>query len=519
MKPKAYLLGTWNWLYPKFPDLMGYGIRQALPTPPKLVLGSSSLAMRLLMNRYKTGIQNPLPSFRQHRPGRLIIQLHHAKRANDHYDFRLTGIRKGLAISWASKKLLGSAPKIRLVRTDDHREDFGTNPPDFIPPGQYGAGKPGMPLYEKVIDCPVTFVESRPDSITLWADLGAGEQKFVLRDTTTGWLGICVTPPISVIPDMTRQSMKVGRIEGRANEQCSDYITTRKIDGAHTFALISGKTARFFSHRVSKVSNRQIEYTPKIKHLADLTRPLKDTRVHGELWHPKGASFLAGLLNTKSVTTAIANGADKVQFAMFDVSWFNGRDVRGLPYKQRFELLYEIARLTNLAVVPRQHQGTIGTFFDSVTKDHVIPQDGVVIANKEAPYQAGLFGEKLKLMNPIDGVVKAILPGRLGFSKFLGALLVEVPDEAGGVKEVHVGTGFTKWEREWIWNRREQLIGEVVQVGFTARTSLSRTGSRFLGWHSSKSEVGLQMYSEAIDPKDPSLIYRLKAAVGWRKKS
>ena len=78
-------------------------------------------------------------------------------------------------------------------------------------------------------------------------------------------------------------------------------------------------------------------------------------------------------------------------------------------------------------------------------------------------------------------------------------------------------------QRQWIWDHRDVLTGQIAEVrAMNVNESGAIRAGVFVRFHPSRSEAGLLMYSEGLAGGDPqesrSMLYRLKSAAGWKRK-
>ena len=81
----------------------------------------------------------------------------------------------------------------------------------------------------------------------------------------------------------------------------------------------------------------------------------------------------------------------------------------------------------------------------------------------------------------------------------------------------------TNEQRQWIWQHRDVLTGQIAEVrALTVNESGAIRAGVFVRFHASKSEADLLMFSESLAGGEPeesrSTLYRLKSAAGWRRK-
>jgi hypothetical protein len=81
----------------------------------------------------------------------------------------------------------------------------------------------------------------------------------------------------------------------------------------------------------------------------------------------------------------------------------------------------------------------------------------------------------------------------------------------------------TNEQRQWIWEHRDVLTSQIAEVrALTVNQSGAIRAGVFVRFHPSRSEAGLLRYSESLAGGDPeesrSTLFKLKSAVGWRRK-
>jgi hypothetical protein len=250
------------------------------------------------------------------------------------------------------------------------------------------------------------------------------------------------------------------------------------------------------------------------------------TVLQGELHHPDGAARVGGILNAlpeKSIQIQRERGP--VEFYAWDIAKLKGRDVSQMPYGQRRELYEGViaeVRLFNrhLHVVPAMPEGGDPVeFYRAIIHDpRGLPySEGVVVKYKDAVHQ----WFKVKANDAPDVKVVRCIEGSGKFAGSLGAMVVEGPT---GVESEVGSFQLTNEQRQWIWDHREVLTGQIAEVrAMTVTESGAIRAGVFVRFHPSQSEAGLLMYSESVAGGEPeesrSTLYRLKSAAGWRRKA
>jgi len=142
--------------------------------------------------------------------------------------------------------------------------------------------------------------------------------------------------------------------------------------------------------------------------------------------------------------------------------------------------------------------------------------EGVVVKYKDAVDD----WFKVKANDTLDVKVIRCLEGAGKFAGSLGAMVVEGPT---GVESEIGSFQLTNAQRQWIWDHREALTGQIAEVrAMTVNESGAIRAGVFVRFHPSRSEAGLLMYAESLAGGDPeksrSALYMLKSAAGWKRK-
>jgi hypothetical protein len=249
------------------------------------------------------------------------------------------------------------------------------------------------------------------------------------------------------------------------------------------------------------------------------------TVLRGELHHPDGAARVGGIVNAlPEKSNRIQQERGPVEFYAWDIAKFKGRDVSQMPYGQRREIyegVIEEIRLFNkdFYVVPAMPEdGDPVKFYQAIINDpRGLPfSEGVVVKYKDAVDQ----WFKVKANDTLDVRVIRCLEGAGKFAGSLGAMVVEGPT---GVESEIGSFQLTNKQRQWIWDQRDVLTGQIAEVrALTVNESGAIRAGVFVRFHPSKSEQGLLMYSESLSgstnpDESRAMMYRLKSSAGWRR--
>lgn len=527
----AVVTGTVDWFFQSFGTTLISGILGRVVTPrvqPYIVRqrGSRFVTGRILRSRiplWKRGIHVPneeglielADDLDVQRDVEYVIQEHDANRAGRHYDLRL--VIKGKSVSWAipmkgKRDGVSGMPKPgerwAAIRQPDHTVEYNEFE-GVIPEGNLGAGT--VKIWAKGT-CDIHKIEDGNVHFEIFS--GPAKGRYVIVDTQKGQGLILSKKPepteIWTKPRYTKKEEEfLDGLEGQ-----KQFVAERKVDGAAVELRIEDGRARVLSHRVSKKTGQLVEHTSRLVHLDDLrTEGLDGTRLRAEAWHPRGVNFLSGTLNsTPENARAVQRRAGPIRLDVFDATHIKGEDIRSRPYAERRSAYDEVVqRLGSANLQPvRQVHSNFRKFYGQQIALKKAPTDGVVVKDVTKAYDEKPI-IKVKPSDLADCEVLRLSEGQGKHEGRLGALTVEVPDNG---KSVQVGTGFTDWERQWIWNHRDEIPGEVARVDFHVRHGKrTETGPRFDSWHPDKSEAALKMYADAMGVSP----YQLKSAAGWRR--
>lgn len=254
---------------------------------------------------------------------------------------------------------------------------------------------------------------------------------------------------------------------------------------------------------------------------------LTGTVLQGELFHKNGVSFVSGVLNSLPERAQIAQLKEgTLEYYIWDIRQFKGKDVTNLPYGQRRilaeQVVSEIRKFNpNYHIVEKlSPRGDALKFYEKTVEDpRGLPwSEGVVIKDN---LKADGFWEKVKSHDLTDVVITGFVEGNGEDVGNLGAIIVASMD---GTKTGKVGTGYNDLQKRWMWENQDKLYGSVIKTKILEETDTSFRAPRFEAFHESKgtSDFGLQMYSYELamgDDKDAKrILYSLKSARGWRPK-
>jgi len=276
-----------------------------------------------------------------------------------------------------------------------------------------------------------------------------------------------------------------------------DWIYERKLDGERVLAFRDADRVRLLTRNRNCVNDT---YPELAEALAD--QPAGDFVADGEVVAFDGdvSSFsrLQGRMQIKDAQKARDSGI-KVYLYLFDLLHLDGRDLSGLPLRQRKSLLSRVLRFDDpLRYTPHRNEEGEAFFEEACDKGW----EGLIAKDAQAGYAHGRSRDWLKFK---CGKGQELVIGGFtepeGERKGFGALLLGYYEDGALCYAGKVGTGFDeaflKEFRETLDARRRQTppfdeeVGEeahwvrpdlVAEIGFTEWTKAGRLRHpRFVG--------------------------------------
>ena len=428
----------------------------------------------------------------------FVVQKHDARRL--HYDFRLEV--DGAMVSWAVPKGPSYDPSVRrlAVQTEDHPMEYNAFE-GRIPDGHYGAGDVliwDRGTYETVPPgAQRAMLDKGHMHVRLFGDKLVGEWHVVRTNRSGGsddgaggagkaqWLffkakdalanpayDVVAERPESVLSGRaaTRGPRRVGASEQGATAQSllhavgepalamadreigdgSQYLFEVKYDGYRLFACKAGDDVRLTTRRAHDWSAR---FGPIVGAVAKL--PARECVLDGEacIVDERGHPSFAALQDW------LAGGSRdaRLAYAVFDLLWLDGRDLRSDPIERRQELLEGLLRGQGAPLtLSRALQGDMRALLNAAKEGGL---EGLIAKRKASPYVAGRSGQwvKLRFDRRQECAIAGFVP-LAGTEHEVGALLVSVvePETPGRlVYAGRVGTGFDARQRRELGRKLE----------------------------------------------------------------
>jgi bifunctional non-homologous end joining protein LigD len=365
--------------------------------------------------------------------GIFVVQEHHARRL--HWDFRLE--HDGVLVSWALPKGVPDDPAVNhlAVHTEDHPMEYASFE-GMIPTGEYGGGQ-------------VMIWDHGTYQVVKWQP---DEVKVMLtgRRLSGGWT-LFQTKGNQWMIHRERQPLPVSlnpmlAVAGTEPADQANWALEMKWDGVRALAFMERGALRLMSR-----TGRDI--TMAYPELAGLPAAIgrKQVLLDGEIvvfgangW-PEFEALQPRIHARDERQAAQLAAQSPVTYLAFDVLHLDGRPLLGHPYRERRELLDELAISGPFWQAPPSFPGEDLRAVREVSRQHGM--EGIVAKRLDSKYVPGGrsdYWRKIKNVHRQEVVVAGWKPGQGNREGQVGSLLVGVHDADGALRYAgHVGTGFS----------------------------------------------------------------------------
>lgn len=434
-------------------------------------------------------------------PLSFVIQKHEASRL--HYDFRLE--LNGVLKSWAIPKgpSLNPGNKRLAMMVEDHPVDYA----DFegiIPQGNYGAGT--VMVWDKGVYSPLSPVKREEAQIILTKQLKEGDIKFVLLGSklkgefalvkTSGkeenaWLLIKKRDDYATSKEilskdhsiLTERSMNEIKNQAVKKEEVwfskpkslnmedipkknmphhikpmlamsrdkpfdkTEWLFEMKYDGYRTIAEIEKKNVKLYSRNNISFNEKFEPIAQSLKHFPG------DVVLDGEI----AAVDIKGYPHFQWLQNYPNKKKGELLYFVFDVLYYEGRDLTHLPLYRRKELLKQLLPPLPHIVYGDYIQETGIAMFQQVQKLGI---EGIMAKNSQSIYKQGTRTNdwlKIKTVKQQEIIIAGFTRPKDG-RQYFGALIAGIK-KLGKLSYIgHVGGGFDDKNLKHIYDALQPLI-------------------------------------------------------------
>jgi ATP-dependent DNA ligase len=246
--------------------------------------------------------------------------------------------------------------------------------------------------------------------------------------------------------------------------------------GADPYGRREGNT--LLSRRFSVGDGKLVDRTENVPHITGVKYAgLEGTVLDGEIM----ASDFLGTNSVMNSGPALAvqkqNESGKLNYHVFDIMVFRGKDIRGLPLEKRRKILEEAVRRMNNEYVKviEQKKSNFLSYFKLITARG---GEGLIIKDIRQGYGCGW--SKMKKTYDVSVVVSGFKPGNGKYAGQVGALALSVYHE-GELLEVGFCSGFDDTLRSKITKDPDAYMGRVIDVFAQEVQKSKRSGDNPVG--------------------------------------
>lgn len=374
---------------------------------------------------------------------RFVVQEHSARRL--HWDLRLE--HDGVAASWAIPNGIPEDPgeNRKAVHTEDHPLEYLSWEGE-IPKGQYGAGT------MRVWDSGTYELEKwEPQKVIVVFDGERLQGRYALfhaGKAEKDWMIHRMDPPARERDPFPERLVPMLAKLSKLPADDSGWGVEVKWDGVRALAYCQPGRLELQTRNLNEVTSQYPEVRRLSRQLGS-----RDAVLDGELvaFDENGKPSFARLQQRMHLTSdAVVRRRMKeypVVYVIFDLLYFDGRDLTGEPYSRRREILEGLG-LEGEAWQTPGHSVDHAKELLAASKEQGL--EGVMLKRLDSVYAPGQrTGAWLKVKNVSrqELVIGGWTPGEGRRSKHLGALLVGYFEHDGGEPVLRfggkVGTGFT----------------------------------------------------------------------------
>ena len=257
-----------------------------------------------------------------------------------------------------------------------------------------------------------------------------------------------------------------------------DFAVTEKLDGIRCLAICKEDSIQLFSRQGKLIEGCVSIETTLMGMRMQVGR---DFVLDGELLAMNCGYDTVYKETTKRVKNKneIKEGIYYMAFDMLEMEEFN--QLKGIhKYHERLQKLLDLDKLMGSMFVRIIRPLYIGNDMDEVLEllkvYKKLGAEGIMVNLMDAPYEFKRSKNilKVKVMQTADLRIVGFEEGQGRNAGKLGAILVDFKGN-----KVGVGSGFTDFDREYIWKNQDQYLGKIAEIQYFEITK-DKTGTESL---------------------------------------
>lgn len=250
-----------------------------------------------------------------------------------------------------------------------------------------------------------------------------------------------------------------------------------KADGARCFSHVTLDNDVVMTSRNGKEYHGLLKIVKTLKELG-----VQGFVIDGELvYAPNGLSEVQdrstgnGIVNKSGKGTISIQEQDGIVYQVWDIIpedvYFGVSDELNMPYRMRKQVLADVCVNTRgvLEAIPWQTVSTKEQVSEIYNKYIALNLEGIILKDPDALWENKRSKTLVKYKEVHDGDLEIIevIEGDKKNKGRMGALLLR---SACGMLITKVGSGFSDKQRAEIWERRDEVIGMIVEINYNAIT-------------------------------------------------
>lgn len=251
-----------------------------------------------------------------------------------------------------------------------------------------------------------------------------------------------------------------------------DVVVQRKYDGERMLVHFNGNEVYCTSRRISKKTGHYTENQDcliNLPTLAGIGYTVLDCEFYSDTW-----ADAVGVLHSLPERAHMLLETTSVKFAVFDCIFYNGQDLRDLPYSERLKYVFKVLSYINDDMHDYRFHFVEQFRVYNVEEAYKIAKDywdagkeGVVLKPLNKTYYDSGMMIKIKRTETLDCVVCGYQEGRGKYEGVVGALYIGYYDkESNNVVKISKVNCGTDEDRRW-WKAQFDAgtaYGRVIEV-------------------------------------------------------
>lgn len=168
-----------------------------------------------------------------------------------------------------------------------------------------------------------------------------------------------------------------------------EWWAEEKIDGSRYLCFMGDTGNRFTSRQKSRQTGKPVEKTDNVPHLSTrIYEELEGTVLDGEIQHRDFSKTVSVMGSLPERAFELQQQIGWIDYHVFDILFYNGEDVRNLPYKERRKLVEEVIKYIDythfkMTEVVKEDKKS---FYHNIVKNG---GEGVILKNVDSTYENG----------------------------------------------------------------------------------------------------------------------------------